>query len=154
MPTPTSPAYFRRPFQRNRKLYVSASALVMMTGILWRSLLFPLPSATGKYGGDALWALLVFIGFGLLCNVASTRRIAAASLGFAWLIEFSQLYHAPWIDSLRSTLIGRLSLGATFNAPDLLAYAVGIALGALAEYLWRQTRPSFPPRAHLNENFP
>jgi hypothetical protein len=128
------------PIKRSRKLYASAGALVIVIGILWRSLLFPLPNATGKYGGDALWALLVFIGFGQLFNAASTLRIAVASLGFAWAIEFSQLYHAPWIDSLRSTLIGRLVLGSMFNAPDLLAYAAGIALGVLVEYSWRQTR--------------
>jgi len=55
------------------------------------------------------------------------------SLGFAWGIEFSQLYHAPWLDHLRSSLPGRLILGSTFNAPDLVAYVVGIVFGAAVE---------------------
>lgn len=126
------------PFKRSRIRYASAAVIVMVTGILWRSVLFPLPSVTGKYGGDALWALLVFIGFGGLFNTASTLRVAVASLGFAWLTEFSQLYHAPWTNSIRDTLIGRLVLGSTFNPPDLLAYVGGIALGAWAEHF-------FPP---------
>ncbi len=55
------------------------------------------------------------------------------ALGFAWAIEFSQLYHAPWIDEVRSSLLGRLILGSTFNVPDLLAYVIGIVVGAVAE---------------------
>jgi hypothetical protein len=32
-------------------------------------------------------------------------------------VEFSQLYHAPWIDTIRAARIGALVLGSTFNAP-------------------------------------
>ncbi len=61
------------------------------------------------------------------------------SLGFTWVIEFSQIYHAVWIDSIRETRIGHLILGSTFNAPDLLAYAVGIALGVMIERVcWKK----------------
>jgi hypothetical protein len=73
-----------------------------------------------KYGGDALWALMVFFGFGFL-------------FGFAWAIEFSQIYHAPWFDAIRASRPGHLVFGSTFNWPDLPAYAVGVALGALLE---------------------
>ena len=55
------------------------------------------------------------------------------SLGFAWLVEFSQLYHAPWIDAIRALRIGRLILGSTFNWPDLPAYAAGVVIGVIAE---------------------
>lgn len=54
---------------------------------------------------------------------------------FAWAVEFSQLYHADWIDGIRRTRLGHLVLGFTFNAPDLVAYAVGIAVGAVAEHV-------------------
>ena len=93
-------------------------------------------SGTGsKYGGDALWALMVFVGFGFLLPRASTLVVALLALTFSWGVEFSQLYHAPWIDAVRATLPGKLVLGNTFNWPDLLAYALGIALGVLVE--WR-----------------
>jgi hypothetical protein len=62
------------------------------------------------------------------------------ALAFAWGVEFSQLYHAPWIDAVRATLPGRLVLGTTFNWPDLLAYALGVGLGALED--WRLLRGS------------
>jgi hypothetical protein len=86
-----------------------------------------------KYGGDVLWALMVFFGFGFLFTRISTVRLSMISLGFAWAIEFSQIYHAPWFDAIRSTRSGHLVFGSTFNWPDLPAYAVGIALGALLE---------------------
>ncbi len=94
-----------------------------------------MPQWLSNNGGDALWALMVFVGFGFLLTRASTLKVALLALTFSWGVELSQLYHAPWIDMIRATIPGKLVLGNTFYWPDLLAYAVGIALGALAE--WR-----------------
>lgn len=120
-------------FRRNRLLYLLLAVLVMAGGLLWRSRFVSLQPFLTKYGGDALWALLVFVGFGILFPRIAPLRLAAIALGFAWLVEFSQLYHAPWIDAIRSLRIGRLVLGSTFNWPDLPAYLVGVAIGAIAE---------------------
>lgn len=126
---------------RSRPLYAVLIVLVISAGLLWRSSFMPLPSFLAKYGGDALWALLVFVGLGFVFNRASTLRLALGALGFSWAVEFSQLYHASWIDEIRSTLPGRLILGSTFNWPDLPAYALGIAMGAVAEfYFCRRAR--------------
>jgi hypothetical protein len=115
-------------------MYAIATSLVIGTGLLWRSGLFPLPDFVAKYCGDSLWALVVFLCFGMAFHRSSTMRIALAAVCFAWSVEFLQLYHAPWIDGIRSTRFGHLVLGTVFNSPDLLAYAMGIALGALAEW--------------------
>lgn len=126
---------YRRPSPRNRLLYAGLVLAVIAAGLLWRSDFIPLPPVVSKYGGDALWALMLFAGFGFLIPRASTSVLSLMALGFAWGIEFSQLYHAPWIDALRATLPGRLILGSTFNWPDLPTYALGVALGACTE--WR-----------------
>lgn len=118
---------------RNRWFYALLVLLVMGAGLISRSHLLPLSPFMSKYGGDALWALLVFFGFGFVFNRISTLRLSAISLCFAWAIEFSQLYQAPWINSIRAMRLGHLILGSTFNWPDLPAYAFGIALGALFE---------------------
>jgi len=124
------------PVQRNRPIFAVATALVIGAGLLWRSGLFPLPDFVAKYGGDALWALVVFLCFGIAFHRSSTARIALAAVSFAWSVEFLQLYHAPWIEAIRSTRLGRLVLGTTFNSPDMLAYVIGIALGAFAEWIF------------------
>jgi hypothetical protein len=121
------------PIQRSRGIYAVAVVLVIGIGLLWRSGLFALPNFVAKYGGDSLWALVVFLCFGFVFSRASTVRIGFIAVCFAWSVEFLQLYHAPWIDGIRSTRLGRVILGSTFNSPDLLAYVVGIGLGALAE---------------------
>jgi hypothetical protein len=121
---------------RSRPLYALVAVLVVGIGLLWRSGQLPLSSFIAKYGGDALWALLVFCLFGFIFRRISTARLFLISICFAWAIEFSQLYHAPWIDSIRSMRIGRFILGTTFNLPDLLAYLIGVAIGAMGERLF------------------
>lgn len=119
--------------RRNRLTYLLWVGLAIAAGLLWRSRFVSLPPFLSKYGGDALWASLVFFGFCLVLREMPTLRLACVSLGFAWAIEFLQLYHAPWIDSIRSARIGHLILGSTFNWPDLPAYAVGVVIGALVD---------------------
>ena len=123
------------PIQRSRPIYALAVVLVIGIGLLWRSGLLALPNFIAKYGGDSLWALVVFLCFGFVYPRSSTTRIGFIAVCFAWSVEFLQLYHAHWIDAIRSTRPGHLALGSSFNAPDLVAYFVGIALGVLAEYL-------------------
>lgn len=126
------------PRQRSRPAYGLAATLVIAAGLFWRSGLLPLPSFLAKYGGDSLWALVVFFGLGCVFRRSSTARIALGTICIAWSVEFFQLYHAPWIDVIRSTRLGRLVLGASFNSPDLIAYVIGAAIGAVAECLYRK----------------
>lgn len=123
---------------RSRVAHAVAALLVVGIGLVWRSGLVPLPSVAVKYGGVALWALMVFLGVGAAVPRAATARVAAMAVGIAWCVEFLQLYHAPWIDAVRSTRLGRLVLGATFNTPDLLAYCAGVAGGAVADHACRR----------------
>jgi hypothetical protein len=58
---------------------------------------------------------------------------AGISLGLSFLVEISQLYHAPWTDSIRQTTLGGLVLGFGFLWSDLACYSVGIAVGVVAE---------------------
>ena len=119
----------------------------MTGGLLWRSRWVTLPSFITKYGGDALWALLIYFAFGFVFRRISTLRLSLVALGFAGLIEFSQLYQEPWLNSIRAARLGHLILGSTYNPPDLLAYAVGIALGAIFE-IATISKSSHPPHPH------
>jgi len=77
---------------------------------------------------------MVFLGFGFWLRRSPTATVALAAFAFSVAIEFSQLYHAPWIDSIRATLPSRLILGSGFSWIDILAYAAGISVGVLTEF--------------------
>ena len=118
---------------RNRVHHVCFILLVIGAGLFLRSRFCTAPPFIEKYGGDALWALVVFLGIGFLFPRAATFTLAVSALTISWGVEFSQLYHTPWLDALRATLPGKLLLGSTFNLPDLPAYAFGIGIGAMVE---------------------
>lgn len=76
--------------------------------------------------GDALYGILIFFIVKFIHVKKTNRTVAARSLLLCYLIEFSQLYQAEWINKIRKTLPGRLVLGQGFLWSDLLAYTLGI----------------------------
>jgi hypothetical protein len=124
---------FNSPIHRNRVWYGILVFLVILLGLGSRHYRQLLPGWVGLYAGDALWALMIFLGTGILFNKSTTGKVAGIALIFAYGIEISQLYHAPWIDVIRSTPLGGLVLGYGFLWSDLGIYLLGILLGALAE---------------------
>lgn len=101
-----------------------------------------LPRFIAEYAGDTLWALAAFLGVGILLPRASTRTVALLALAISVAVELSQLYHAPWIDSIRSTTLGGLLLGFGFLWSDLACYAVGVGLGVVMESMRTERAPS------------
>ena len=95
--------------------------------------LIPIGLATRQYGnewmklyaGDVLWAAMIYWGFKFLF-AQEPKRNTFYALIFCFLIEFSQLYHAPWIDQIRSNRLGGLVLGFGFLWSDLGCYLVGV----------------------------
>ena len=108
-------------------------ALTVFLGIGSRRFGHSLPGFVAAYAGDTLWALVAFLGVGLLLPGASTRRVAALAMSFSVLVEVGQLYHVPWIDAVRRTTLGGLALGYGFVWSDLACYAVGVGFGILIE---------------------
>ena len=53
---------------------------------------------------------------------------------FSYLIEFSQLYQADWINQIRASTLGGLVLGYGFFIQDLVSYAIGILIGFCLDY--------------------
>ncbi len=121
--------------RRNPLVQMSLIALACLLGIGSRRYAHALPWFLAAYAGDTLWALAAFLGIGLILPRASTRKIAILAMTFSVAIELSQLYHAPWIDSIRNTTIGGLTLGFGFLWSDLVCYAFGVGLGVAIEIL-------------------
>ncbi|MDQ7236436.1 DUF2809 domain-containing protein [Bacillus pacificus] len=124
--------------KRNRLLYATFTILVIILGLSSRKFAFALPTLLNDYLGDALWALMIFIGFGFLFPKIETKKLTFISLMFCYGIEVSQLYHAEWIDSIRATTLGGLVLGYGFLWSDLVAYTIGVGIGFLFELILRK----------------
>lgn len=118
---------------RSRPLLCMLIAMVILTGRASRKYPSLLPALFGKYPGDALWALMVLLGWALVSPRLGTGKLAFFALVTSCAVEFSQLYQAAWINAIRSTTVGHLVLGSTFSWFDMLAYSVGIGLGVLVE---------------------
>jgi hypothetical protein len=93
--------------------------------------------------GDVLWATMVYFGFRFLFITKPVKFIVIASLVFCYVIEFSQLYQAPWINNIRHTAFGALVLGEVFCWGDMLSYTAGVAIGFVAEVMLRRGNKSF-----------
>ena len=113
--------------------HVGLIVMVVLLGLPTR--LFPqyMPDFMVYYGGDVLWALMIFLLFGLLFPTAKQRHVVLLTLAVTWGIEFSQLIHADWLEAIRSPKLGRLIFGYTFLWSDLVCYGCGIGAGVLLE---------------------
>ena len=116
-------------------VYTFLTLTTMAAGLLSRSEAVHLPQFLSDYAGDTLWALMVFWLICIAAPHSSIKFRILAAIAFAFSIEFLQLYHAPWIDAIRSNKLGGLVLGFGFKSSDLLCYSVGIAFGALVDFL-------------------
>ncbi|MGU3352756.1 DUF2809 domain-containing protein [Bacillus sp. M5A3_1b] len=124
--------------KRNRVVYALFTIVVIILGLSSRKFAFVLPHLLNDYLGDALWALMIFTGFGFLFPKTETKKLAFISLMFCYGIEASQLYHAEWIDSIRATTLGGLVLGYGFLWSDVVAYTIGVGVGILCEVIFRK----------------
>lgn len=121
-----------------RFTYLTAVAATMLAGLGSRKFREELPEFFAEYAGDTLWALMLFFLVSALLAGQPILSRAAISACLTFLVEVSQLYHAPWIDALRQTTLGGLVLGSGFLWTDLTCYAFGTALGACFERGLRQ----------------
>ena len=121
------------PGRRQPILRLVLIALTVFLGIGSRRFGHSLPGFVAAYAGDTLWALAAFLGIGLILPRISTWRVAALAMSFSAMIEASQLYHAPWIDSIRMMTLGALVLGHGFLWSDLACYLAGVGIGVLMD---------------------
>ncbi len=120
-----------------RSRYLLALLLVFALGLPTR--LLPqdqLPAFCYAYVGDALWALAIFLGLGVLFPAAQLRTRLLTALGIAYTIELTNLIQTDWLNALRQIKLLALVLGFTFQWSDVAAYTVGIGVGGIIEYVW------------------
>ncbi|MFJ6759355.1 DUF2809 domain-containing protein [Streptomyces sp. NPDC091273] len=121
---------------RTRLLAAAAAVPVVGAGLGLRAVT---TGSVAKYGGDALYTVLLLALVVLVAPRTTPLRAAAGALAVSCTVEFLQLSPVPAELSRRST-VARLVLGSTFNPPDLLWYAVGAAAGWLVHTKVRSIR--------------
>jgi hypothetical protein len=119
--------------------YVILIGVAAVLGILSRKYGTILPGFLAKYSGDTLWAFALYFFISLFTLKRSPRFRFLCTCILSALDELSQLYHAPWIDSVRSTAAGALVLGNTFVWSDLLCYLAGAVLALGIDIVNRKT---------------
>ncbi|WP_339315756.1 DUF2809 domain-containing protein [Paenibacillus sp. FSL R10-2734] len=115
-------------FFKERLLYICICFIVIVLGLSSRAFSEQLPSFVSRHFGDALWGSMVYFIFRVLLVNRKLWIALVWSLMFSFGIEFSQLYQAKWINSIRATILGGLILGKGFLWIDLVRYTVGITL--------------------------
>jgi hypothetical protein len=106
--------------------------LVIAAGLASRSSAADyLPSFVGEYAGDTLWALTVYLVLGFVFPGIRRSVAVALTIAISFGVEFSQLYQAEWINTIRETRIGALALGAGFLWSDLVCYTAGYTVGCV-----------------------
>ena len=115
---------------KRRIIWFLLSCITVVIGMASRHI-----PAIPLFVGDILYATNAYFLVRLLFANRSMQWVAIVSLSFCYLIEFSQLYKAPWINHLRYTLFGRLVLGEVFLWSDLLCYTVGVGIAFGVEKL-------------------
>jgi hypothetical protein len=134
-PHPTPPRHPWRP--------ALAAALTIALGLASR--LDGVRDVIGKYPGDALWALLVVLLLATAFPRARANTLITAALAIAFTVEL--LKCIPALAPLRDNPYGALVFGHAFSWQNLVAYIVGVLLGAILDRaLMPPPSPSTPPQ--------
>jgi hypothetical protein len=107
-----------------------AALVIIAGGVLLRryGLAARIPAFDVKYGGDLLWAAMIYFILALLLRERPQRQVLAIAALVCALVEVSKLTHTPAIDVFRLTPVGAWLLGRVFSGWNFLAYGVGLAL--------------------------
>jgi len=111
----------------------SLAGLTVLAGLVWRLAPLGLPPFLFKYGGSALWAVMVYWLLAAMFPRLASLKLAIAACGFAAVVELSRLHHSPAEDAFRRTLAGHLLLGRIFSLWDIATYWIAIAMTGFSD---------------------
>jgi hypothetical protein len=125
---------------RLRGIYVAAALVTIGVGFAVHRGGSFLPSAARDVIGDALWAMMITWWVSALGPQLARVTRAVAAVAICYAVELSQLVHTSGLDAVRRTTLGHLVLGSDFDARDLAAYALGVAVAVAIDRAARLAR--------------
>lgn len=117
--------------KRDRKTYFILIIITIILGLGSRTSV--IPAIIYPYLGDYLYTIMYFFIIGFLFPNMKILKVTFISIGICYAIEILQLYQADWINNIRSTKLGKLTLGSGFLWSDLVSYALGGMTGFILE---------------------
>lgn len=124
----------KSPLLKRRLFLAIAAVLVIPVGLAAR---FLPGGIIADAAGGVLYAILIYLLVAFVAPRWAGLKVAALALGICVVIELFQLTPIPATLGAAFPPL-RLVLGSTFVATDLIAYAVGAALGWLGDRLIRR----------------
>ncbi|MBN2031142.1 DUF2809 domain-containing protein [bacterium] len=109
-------------------------SLLVLTPIGFASKFYNGPAAWwfNDYAGGMLYELFWCLVVVLIWPQVSRFKVALWVLGVTSFLEWFQLAHPPFLETIRSTFIGRTLIGTSFSWWDFPYYVVGCFFG----WLW------------------
>jgi hypothetical protein len=118
----------------HRRIVCATLALVtILCGLVWRLVPLGLPAVFVKYGGSALWAVMVYWLVAFVLPRKAPRSLGFLAAVVAVAVECFKLYHSPGLDAFRLTLAGKLLLGRVFSVRDIVVYWLAIVVAAFLD---------------------
>lgn len=114
--------------------YLLLIVITIPLGLATRQYGYCLPHVIATFGGDVLYATLVFFLIRFAALKPPLLTIAFLAWLFCIMIETLQLYRAPWIQELRHTFPFGLILGYGFLWSDWICYAAGVLLALAVSF--------------------
>lgn len=108
---------------RNRIHYLIFILLTIGIGLFSRSRF--IPDLIYPYLGDLLYCLMFYFIIGFLFPKMKSVNVLLFCVVVCFVIEISQLIQTDWLNRIRDTTIGRLTLGSGFLWSDLVSYTIG-----------------------------
>lgn len=113
--------------KRNRSHFLIFTILTIAVGLFSRSRF--IPELIYPYLGDLLYCLMFYFVFGFLFPKMESVNVLLFSVATCFVIEISQLVDVNWLNEIRDTTLGKLTLGSGFLWSDLVSYSLGGLLG-------------------------
>ena len=117
-----------RTYKRERIIYILSLFVIIPLGLATRKFPKFFPEFIAEYGGDTLYASMVYFLISVLLPAKNYWWRISFSIAFCFIIEISQLLHPHWLELIRQTIFGKLVLGAGFLWSDLICFLIGVLL--------------------------
>lgn len=112
---------------KNRVRIGIALCITVILGLLSRTSFASICTLYQVYGGDVLWASMMYFVFAFLFENRKRKHLVVLTLAFSLIIECSQILQWDLLVYLRSTPL-RYLLGQGFVWSDLICYVIGVMI--------------------------